>query len=141
MILLDKCEPPLSEVAMLGSNPLRVYVILFESAKSDNRGDCGGTTSWTIKGLANELGSTRRTVSNALDKLVDAGYIQIIGETRNKGNSHSTIWRVTHPEMLEHVRYSISMMGDKPSERLAKMRTKQQKVDTSKYEEYQSYEW
>lgn len=141
MILLDKCEPPLSEVAMLGSNPLRVYVILFESAKSDNRGDCGGTTSWTIKGIAGELGVKRETVSRALNKLLDAGYIQITGEAKNKGNSHSTIWRVTHPEMLESVRYSISMMGDTPSERLAKMRTKQQKVDTSKYAETQSHEW
>ena len=136
-----KCAPPLCKVAMLGSNPLRVYTILFESAQTDDRGDCGGTTSWTIKGLSGELGCTRRTVSNALNKLADAGYIQIIGETINKGNSHSTVWRVTHPEMLERVRYSIEMMGDKPSERLAKMRAKQQKVDTTKYKETQSYEW
>ena len=136
-----KCAPPLYEVAMLGSNPLRVYTILFESAQADDREDCGGTTSWTIKGLAGEIGVKRETVSRALNKLLDNGYIQIIGETRNKGNSHSTVWRVTHPEMLERVRYSIEMMGDKPSERLAKMRTKQQKIDTSKYEEYQSYEW
>lgn len=140
MILLDKCEPPLSEVAMLGSNPLRVYVILFESAKSDNRGDCGATTSWTIKGLASELGIKRDTVSRALNKLLDAGYIQITGEAKNKENSNSTIWRVTHPKMLDAVRYAIDVMGDKPSERLAKMRTKQKKIDTSKYEEPQSYE-
>ena len=135
------CEPPLRDVAMLGSNPLRVYVVLFEAAQADNRGECGGTTSWTIKGLANELGVKRETVSRALNKLLDSGYIQITGEAKNKGNSNSTVWRITHPEMLERVRYSIEMMADLPSERLAKMRTKQQKVDTAKYLEPQSYEW
>ncbi len=135
------CEPPLLDVARLGSNPLRVYSLLFEAAKADNRGECGGTTSWTIKGLASELGVKRETASRALNKLLDSGYIQITGEAKNKGNSNSTIWRVTHPEMLDRVRYSIEMMADKPSERLAKMRTKQQKVDTSKYLEPQSCEW
>ncbi len=146
MTLLQQVQPPLNDVALLGSNPLRVYVIMFESAAMDNRydkrthlpwherRDCGGTTSWTIKGLANELGIKRDTVSRALNKLLDAGYIQIAGEQENKGNSRNTVWRVTHPQMLEAVRYSIELMGP-PSERLKKMRTKQQKVDTSKYYE------
>ena len=134
MVLLDKVQPPLNDVALLGSNPLRVYVILFEAAQQDVRGNAGGTTSWTIKGMASELGIKRETVSRALNKLLDAGYIQIAGEQRNRDSSHSTIWRVTHPEMLDAVRYSIELMGA-PSERLKKMRTKQKKVDTSKYYE------
>lgn len=134
MILLNKCEPPLTDVAMLGSNPLRVYVILFEAAQNDVRDNCGGTTSWTIKGLASELGVKRDTVSRALNKLLDSGYIQIAGELPNREGSHSTIWRVTHPLMLEAVRHSIELIG-LPSARLKQMRTKHQKVDTSKYYE------
>ena len=131
MILLDKVTPPLNDVAMLGSNPLRVYVLLFDAAQLDVRGECGGTTSWTIKGLASELGVKRDTVSRALDKLLDNGYIQIVGEKDNKNSSRSTVWRVTHPSMLDAVRYSIELMGP-PSLRLKKMRTKQKKVDVSK---------
>jgi DNA-binding transcriptional MocR family regulator len=134
MVKLDGVTPPLTDVAILGNNPLRVYVVLFEAAQADNRGNCGGTTSWTIKGLANEIGIERRTVSKALDKLLDSGYIQIAGEQRNKDSSNSTVWRVTHPEQLEAVRYSIEMMGP-PSERLKKMRTKNKKADTTKYQE------
>ena len=134
MILLNKCEPPLTDVAMLGSNPLRVYVILFQAAQYDVRDNCGGTTSWTIKGLASEIGIKRDTVSRALNKLLDSGYIQIAGEQSNKDSSRSTVWRVTHPQMLEAVRHSIELIG-LPSLRLKKMRTKHQKVDTSKYYE------
>ena len=137
MILLNNVEPPLKEVAMLGSNPLRVYLILFEAAQHDVRGNCGGTTSWTIKGIASELGIKRDTVSRALNKLLDTGYIQIAGEQPNKESSRSTIWRVTHPKMMEAVRYAIELMGP-PSERLRKMRTKQKKVDASKYYENQT---
>ena len=135
MVLLDKVQPPLNDIALLGSNPLRVYVILFEAAQHDVRGNCGGTSCYTIKGIASELGIERKTVARALNKLLDTGYIQIAGEQHNKDGCHSTIWRVTHPEMLDAVRYSIELMGA-PSERLKKMRTKQKKVDTSKYQEH-----
>lgn len=134
MVLLNGCTAPLNDVALLGSNPLRVYVVLFEAAQRDVRGDCGGTTSWSIKGLASEIGIERKTVSRALFKLLDAGYIQIAGEESNKVGSRNTVWRVTHPEMLDAVRYSIDVMGP-PSKRLQKMRTKQKKVDASKYYE------
>ena len=134
MVLIDKCQPTLSDVALLGSNPLRVYTMLFESAQNDIRDRAGGTTRWTIKGLANELGIERKTVARALDKLLDDGYIQIAGEQNNRDGSRSTIWRVTHPKMLDAVRYSIELMGS-PSERLKIMRTKQKTVDTSKYDE------
>ena len=139
MIKLEGICPDLKSIARLGSNPLLVYSVLFESAQQDNRGDCGGTTSWSIKGLSNELGIERRTVTRSLEKLLDNGHIQIAGELQNKGGSNQTIWRVTHPKMLDAVLYSIEIMG-KPSLRLKKMRTKQKKVDTSKYQEPQ-YSW
>ena len=45
MVLLDKVQPPMNDIALLGSNPLRVYVVLFEAAQRDIRGNAGGTTS------------------------------------------------------------------------------------------------
>lgn len=134
MILLNKCEAPLTDVAILGSSPLRVYLVLFEAAQHDVRDNCGGTSSWTIKGIASELGVTRETVSRALNKLLDCGYIQIAGELSNREGSNSTVWRVTHQKMLDAVRYSIELIG-LPSERLKKMRTKHRKVDATNYYE------
>ncbi len=130
---LTEVTAPLADIALLGSNPLRVYVILFEAAQHDVRGECGGTTSWSIKGLASELNIHRNTVSRALNILLDAGYIQIAGEVTNKGGSNNTIWRVTHPKMLDAVRYSIEVMGRLPSERLEIMRAKAQRVSLPIY--------
>ena len=126
------CDPPLTDVAILGSHALRIYAVLFEAAQIDNRGDRGGLSCWSIKGLANKLSLHVRTVNSAIHKLLDTGYIQITGEQTNRSGSNNTIWRVTHPKELDSVRYAIEIMGP-PSNRLIKLRTKQQKVDTSKY--------
>jgi len=129
MVLIDKATPPLSDVAKLGSNPLLIYTLLFEAAQHDVRGDCGGTSCWSIKGLASELKITRKTVSRAISILLDCGYIQISGEERNKGGSNNTVWRVTHPGMLQSIRYAIAVMGQLPSDRLKVMRTKSKQAN------------
>ena len=132
-VLLDNAIPPFNDIALLGSNPLRVYTILFESAQHDVRKNCGGTSCWSIKGLAAELNIKRETVSRALNKILDSGHIQIAGEITNKGGSNNTLWRVTHPNMLDAVRYSIEIMGKLPSERLKAMRTKAKRVSIPIY--------
>lgn len=45
MVLLDKVQPPMNDIVLLDSNPLRVYIVLFEAAQRDIRGNAGGTTS------------------------------------------------------------------------------------------------
>ena len=127
MLKLENAEPPWREVHKLGGKTAMVYQLLWDSAKTDVRGDCGGTTRWTVKGIANELGIHRTTVASAIDKLLDCGLIQIEHEIWSTEGSNTIVWRVTHPKMLEAVRYAISIMG-KPSARLKRIRTKQKKV-------------
>ena len=122
--------------ALRGHALLQVYAVLWDAAATDIRGDCGGTTSYSIKGLSLELGRKRETVARALEKLLDAGFIQIAGEEKNKGGSNNTVWRVTHPKMLAAVRYSIEVMGP-PSQRLKQMRVKAKRPDTTRYYETQ----
>ena len=70
----------------------------------------GGTTSWSVKGIANQCGLGKATVIKALKKLLDAGFIQYAGHAWGNG-SPKRRWRVTHPKHLEAVRYAISVMG------------------------------
>ena len=128
--------PMLKAVALLGSSALRVYAVMWEAAGNDNRGDRGGTTSYTIKGLSIETGLKRDTVARALNKLLHGGFLQIEHEEPNTGGSNNTVWHVTHPKMLEAVRYSIDVMGP-PSYRLKQMRIKAKRPDTSSYYEAQ----
>lgn len=136
-VQIHKASAMFNQVAELGGHtPLQVYAVLWEAAANDVRGDCGGTTSYSIKGLSLELGRKRETVARALEKLLDAGFIQISGEEQNKGGSNNTVWRVTHPKMLAAVRYSIDVMGP-PSQRLKQMRVKAKRPDTTMYYETQ----
>ena len=136
-VQIHKASAMFNQVAALGGHtPLQVYAVLWEAAANDVRGDCGGTTSYTIKGLSLELGRKRETVARALEKLLDAGFIQIAGEEQNKGGSNNTVWRVTHPKMLEAVSYSIEVMGP-PSQRLKQMRVKAKLPDITRYYETQ----
>ena len=136
MIRIDNAPPPIQEVAKLGGKRTMVYMLLWNAAQQDVRGECGGTTSYSVKGIANELSISRITVAAAIDKLLDDGLIQIEHEIWSKEGSNTILWRVTHPKMLEAQRYAISIMG-KPSARLKQMRAKQRKVRLDSDEIYQ----
>ena len=124
---LQNCCPPLVQVAKLGGLCSQVYAVLWESAYKDvrrdpglhqqwaARRDCGGTTGWTVKGIANELGSCRKRGGKAIDQLLDNGFI--IAETYKQDGRGSkiTIWRVVHPDQLEARREVIAIMGSTPS--------------------------
>ncbi len=116
VILVGSC-PPMVEVFGLGRECGPVYALLWESAFKDVSGKGksaqGGTTSWSVKGIANQCGLGKATVIKALKKLLDAGFVQYAGWAWGNG-SPKRRWRVTHPKHLEAVRYAISVMG-KPS--------------------------
>ena len=66
---LKDTVPPITEVAELGYAAVAVYSLLWQSAYQDQRYDkrkyvrrmdCGGTTHWTHKGLADNLGMCKR---------------------------------------------------------------------------------
>ena len=111
-VLLKGAVPPFLEVAELGRECVPVYALMWESACRDDRGDRGGTCTWTVKGMSNLLGMGRHTVISALKKLLDAGFIQYAEFSTPKDRS----WRVTHPKHLEAVRHAIDLMG-LPSEK------------------------
>ena len=122
-VILKDSIPPSRDVSKLGSHAAMVYSILWSSALMDSkydkrfyldwkdRLDTGGTTTWTVKGLADNCGSDHRTITKALDKLLDAGFIQAINYVNAGYGRLKTIWRVTHPDQLDAVRYAIDVIG------------------------------
>ena len=100
-VILKDVKPPLLEVAKLKGKASQVYSLMWESASKDNRydsrmdlewshrRDAGGTTHWSIKGMADVLKLQRRTVSKALCSLLDNGLIQVVGyEPSGFGSGH-----------------------------------------------------
>lgn len=100
----------MEQVFELGRECGPVYALLWEGAFHDVRGNCGGTSTWSVKGMARHCGLGKATVITALKKLLDAGFIQYAGWTWGNGDKKRR-WRVTHPEHLEAVRHSIDVMG------------------------------
>ena len=128
-VILANTKPPLEEVAKLGRRPTEIYLILFNSAARDihydknkslpyeHRRDCGGTTSWSIQALACETKACRKLVANAIGKLLDTGFITVVGMAKSNVGKRHKIFRVIHPDQLEAQRQAIALFTEKPSVR------------------------
>ena len=104
---------PIDEVLQLRKSAQKVYKVLWDSAVKDDIGPWGGTTHWSIKGIANLLGMSRNTVSKVLAELLDSGLITALGLIPRNG-TNKTVWRVIHPDQIEAQRAAIAITG-KPS--------------------------
>ena len=132
-VILKDTVPPILEVAELGYAAVAVYSLLYQSAFQDQRYDqrkcvlrmdCGGTTHWTHKGIADKLGMGKKKVIESIDALLDNGFIQLAGVLKSSRGSRQRLYRVVHPAMLDTVRAVLPMLPELPSEtakRLSKM--------------------
>ena len=122
-VILRDTVPPIIEVAEFGYAAVAVYSLLYQSAYQDQRyykslclkkRDCGGTTNWSHKGIANKLHMGKRKAIECINQLLDNGFIQHEGfETSSKG-SKDRVYRVVHPTMLETVRAVMPIPPYKP---------------------------
>ena len=70
-----------------------------------------------------------KTVAKAINKLLDGGVLQTIGDQYNSNGSNNSVWAITNPDWIENVQHAISLMGEHPSVRLQKMRAKVKRID------------
>jgi hypothetical protein len=130
-VLLTDVTPPIKEVATLGQAAVAVYSLLFQSAHQDRRygmgdgerRDCGGTTHWSHKAIADTLSMSKNTVRAATDKLLDNGFIGVIGYERSTTGSNHRVYRVFHPNEIEAQRVALSFFTDPPSVRYSQRRS------------------
>ena len=76
--------------------------------KWKDRRDCGGTTNWSHKAIAETLHMGKAKVINAIDLLLDNGFIQAEGLMPSSKGSKHRIYRVVHPDMIDAVRHAMS---------------------------------
>ena len=126
-VSLRDTAPPIIEVAKLGYAAVAVYSLLYQSAyqdqrfdsrkylRSQDRRDCGGTTNWSHKAIAETLGMGKAKVIDSIDLLLDNGFIQHKGFMPSSKGSKHRIYRVVHPENIEIVRAVIPILSETPS--------------------------
>ena len=124
-VILKDTVPPILEVAELGYAAEAVYSLLYQSAYQDQRYDqrkcflrmdCGGTTHWMHKGIADKLGIGKKKVIESIDALLDNGFIQLAGVLKSSRGSKQRLYRVVHPSMLDMVRAVMPLLPERPSE-------------------------
>lgn len=132
-VLLRDTAPPIREVAELGQAAVSVYSLLFESAHKDRRysvvqegevkerRDCGGTTSWSHKAIADTLHMSKTTVVKTTNLLLDNGYITVVGWEQSGTGSNHRVYRVLHPKDVPAQQHVISLFDDPPSVRWRKV--------------------
>ena len=135
-VILKDTVPPIVEVAEFGYAAVAVYSLLYQSAYQDQRydkrncikrRDCGGTTNWSHKGIANKLHMGKQKVIECIDLLLDNGFIQLEGFMPSTKGSKHRIYRVVHPTMLTVVRDVMPILACLPSENAKKQTTYQQR--------------
>ena len=127
-VILKDTGPPIIEVAKLGYAAVAVYALLYQSAYQDQRydkrkfrqrkdlRDCGGTTNWSHKAIADTLGMGKSKTIASIDLLLDNGFIQHeCFMPSSKGSKHR-IYRVVHPDTIETVRAVMPILPALPSE-------------------------
>jgi hypothetical protein len=157
-VILKDTVPPIVEVAEFGYAAVTVYSLLYQSAYQDQRydktrcikrRDCGETTNWSHKGIANKLHMGKQKVIECIDLLLDNGFIQLEGFMPSIKGSKHRIYRVVHPTMLTIVRDVMPILPCLPSENAKKWSTNQQRpsyhrgedhVDQSETEDIYSWE-
>ena len=119
-VILKDTVPPITEIAKLGYAAVAVYSLMYQSAYQDlrydkwmyrkwkDRRDCGGTTNWSHKAIAETLHMGKAKVINAIDLLLDNGFIQAEGLMPSSKGSKHRIYRVVHPDMIDAVRHAMS---------------------------------
>ena len=117
---------PFRDVAKYGYAAVAVYSLLFESAERDftfhKPGNSapyitGGTTYWSHKAIAETLHMGKATVIKSIDKLLDDGFITVIGYAPSTTGSMHRVYRVLHPKHIEDQRFVLGVIGGKSSER------------------------
>jgi hypothetical protein len=119
-VILKDTVPPITEIAKLVYAAVAVYSLMYQSAYQDLRYDkrmyrkwkdrshCGGPTNWSHKAIAETLHMVKAKVINAIDLLLDNGFIQAEGLIPSSKGSKYRIYRVVHPYMFDAVRHAMS---------------------------------
>ena len=77
--------------------------------------DCGGTTHWTHKGIADKLRMGRRKFIESIDALLDNGIIQFAGMLPSSGGSKYRLYRAVYPTRIDTVRAVMPLLSELPS--------------------------
>ena len=127
-VILDG-PPPIQriikDIESVSAQTIAIYAHLWESAYwgqnidragrefwSDRR-DTGGTTHWSIDGLAKQLRIGHTTAEKAINSLINHGFIRVLHFVPTKKGKRKRYFQIIHPSQIDNVRESLEIL-EKP---------------------------
>ena len=77
--------------------------------------DCGGTTHWTHKGIADKPVMAKKKVIESIDALFDNGFIQLSGMLPSSKGSKHRLYRFVYLTRIDTVRAVMPLLSELPS--------------------------
>ena len=127
-VILDG-PPPIQriikDIESVSAQTIAIYAHLWESAYwaqnidragrefwSDRR-DTGGTTHWSIDGLAQQLRIGHTKAEKAINSLINHGFIRVLHFVPTKKGKRKRYFQIIHPSQIDNVRESLEIL-EKP---------------------------
>ena len=111
---------PIRDVSNLGYAAVAVYSLLFESAYKEHEFHrpahgapyvTAGTTHWSHKAISQTLHMGKATLIKAIDRLLDNGYVTVIGYSPSTTGSVHRVYRVLHPDHVKDQQHALEVIG------------------------------
>ncbi len=126
-VILDG-PPPIQriikDIESVSAQTIAIYAYLWESAYwsqnldrvdrefwSDRR-DTGGTTHWSIDGLAKQLHIGHTTAEKAINTLIKHGFIRVLHFMPTKKGKKKRKYQIIHPSQIDSVRESLEILEE-----------------------------
>ena len=111
---------PIRDVSNLGYAAVADYSLLFESAYKEHKFHrpahgapyvTAGTTHWSHKAISQTLHMGKATLIKAIDRLLDNGYVTVIGYSPSTTGSAHRVYRVLHPDHIQDQQHALDVIG------------------------------
>ena len=114
----------IKDIESVSAQTIAIYAHLWESAYwsqnldrvdrefwSDRR-DIGGTTHWSIDGLAKQLHIGHTTAEKAINTLINHGFIRVLNFMPTIKGKKKRKFQIIHPSQIDSIRKSLEILEE-----------------------------
>ena len=134
----------IKDIESVSAQTIAIYTYLWESAYwsqnldrvdrefwSDRR-DTGGTSYWSIDGLAKQLQIGHTTAEKAINILINHGFIRVLNFIPTGKGKKKRYFQIIHPSQIDNVRESLEILEEPYG--LCPHKTVKQTIETIDFE-------
>ena len=111
-ILNQHLLKPLLYTHIFGNQPWAQNLDRADREFWSDRRDTGGTTHWSIDGLAKQLHIGHTTAEKAINILINHGFIRVLNFIPTGKGKKKRYFQIIHPSQIDNVRESLEILEE-----------------------------